>query len=102
MARFILVNSLPTLEMDREPTSVHQVAKSKGEWSDDMNVDQATATDGEGIKWFGTFKNLKPQGFMKVRLPNGQKYDGVWTDGQMQRAFSVRNRRNAETVYHFR
>ena len=48
-----------------------------------------------------TFKNLKPQGFMKVRLPNGQKYDGVWTDGQMQRAFSVRNRRNSETVYRF-
>jgi len=67
-----------------------------------MNVDQATATDGEGIQWFGKFKNLKPQGFMRVRLPNGQKYDGVWTDGQMQRAFSVRNRRNAETVYHFR
>jgi hypothetical protein len=73
----------------------------EGTWVDDLNVNQATATDSEGIKWFGTFKNLKPQGFMKVRLPNGQKYDGLWTDGQMQRAFSVRNRRNSETTYHF-
>ena len=73
----------------------------EGKWSDNMNVDQATATDGEGIQWYGTFKNLKPEGFMKVRLPNGQKYDGVWNDGQMQRAFSVRNRRNSETVYRF-
>jgi len=73
-----------------------------GNWADDMNVVQATATDNEGINWFGTFKNLKPEGFMKVCLPNGEKYDGLWTDGQMQRAFSVRNKRNAETVYHFR
>ena len=35
---------------------------------------------------------------MKVRLPNGEKYDGVWLNGQMQRAFSIRNRRNAEPV----
>ena len=49
----------------------------------------------------GTLKNLKPEGFMKVRLPNGEKYDGVWLNGQMQRAFSIRNRRNAEPVYHF-
>ena len=41
------------------------------------------------------------EGFMKVRLPNGEKYDGVWLNGQMQRAFSIRNRRNAEPVYHF-
>jgi len=73
----------------------------EGHWADDMNVKQATAIDSDGIMWFGTFKNLKPQGFMKVRLPNGQKYDGLWTDGQMQRAFSVRNRRNSETTYHF-
>jgi hypothetical protein len=51
--------------------------------------------------WYGTLKNLKPEGFMKVRLPNGEKYDGVWLNGQMQRAFSIRNRRNAEPVYHF-
>ena len=38
---------------------------------------------------------------MKVRLPNGQKYDGLWTDGQMQRASNVRNRRNSETTYYF-
>ena len=50
---------------------------------------------------YGTLKNLKPEGFMKVRLPNGEKYDGVWLNGQMQRAFSIRNRRNAEPVYHF-
>ena len=38
---------------------------------------------------------------MKVRLPNGQKYDGVWLNGNLQRALSVRNGRNAERVYHF-
>ena len=75
--------------------------KIVGRWISDMNVEHATTTDSEGIQWYGTFKNLKPEGFMKVRLPNGEKYDGVWNDGQMQRAFSVRNRRNSETVYRF-
>ena len=73
----------------------------EGQWVDDMNVDQATTTDNDGIQWFGRFENLKPQGFMKVRLPNGQKYDGVWLNGNLQRALSVRNGRNAEPVYHF-
>ena len=70
-------------------------------WLDDTSVQFATSTDCEGIQWYGTLKNLKPEGFMKVRLPNGEKYDGVWLNGQMQRAFSIRNRRNAEPVYHF-
>ena len=73
----------------------------KGRWVDDMNVDHAISTDSEGIQWWGAFRNLKPQGFMKVQLPNGHKYDGVWLNGQLQRALSVRNRRNAEPVYHF-
>ena len=72
-----------------------------GRWVDDMNVNHATTTDNEGVQWYGTLKNLKPQGFMKVQLPNGQKYDGVWLNGKMQRALSVRNKRNAEPVYHF-
>ena len=72
-----------------------------GCWLDDTSVQFATSTDCEGIQWYGTLKNLKPEGFMKVRLPNGEKYDGVWLNGQMQRAFSIRNRRNAEPVYHF-
>jgi len=73
----------------------------EGRWVDDMNVDHATTTDSEGIQWYGTLKNLKPQGFMKVQLPNGQKYDGVWLNGKLQRALSVRNKRDAEPVYHF-
>ena len=73
----------------------------EGRWVDDTNVDHATTTDSEGIRWYGTLKNLKPQGFMKVQLPNGQKYDGVWLNGKLQRALSVRNRRNVEPVYHF-
>ena len=72
-----------------------------GCWLDDTSVQFATSTDSEGIQWYGTLKNLKPQGFMKVRLPNGQKYDGVWLNGNLQRALSVRNKRNAEPIYHF-
>jgi hypothetical protein len=44
---------------------------------------------------------LVPLFDMKVQLPNGHKYDGVWLNAQRQRALSVRNRRNAEPVYHF-
>jgi hypothetical protein len=72
-----------------------------GCWLDNTSVHYATSTDSEGIQWYGTLKNLKPQGFMKVRLPNGQKYDGVWLNGNLQRALSVRNKRNAEPIYHF-
>ena len=72
-----------------------------GYWLDDTNVQFATSTDCEGVQWYGTLKNLKPEGFMKVKLPNGEKYDGVWLDGQMQRAFSIRSKRNAAPVYHF-
>ena len=70
-------------------------------WEGYSCVDHAISTDSEGIQWWGIFRNLKHQGFMKVQLPNGHKYDGVWLNGQLQRALSVRNRRNAEPVYHF-
>ena len=52
-------------------------------------------------EWYGTLKDLKPDGFMKVRLPNGEKYDGMWKNGQMQRVLSIKNKRNAPTTYHF-
>ena len=29
---------------------------------------------------------------MKVRLPNGQKYDGVWNNGNLQEAFSIQKK----------
>ena len=71
-----------------------------GCWMDDMNVTYATSTDSQGVQWYGTLKDLKPQGFMKVRLPNGQKYDGVWINGNLQRALSVRNKSGQAPVYH--
>ena len=89
-------------KLDANSTNAHSLSwiNIEGRWIDDMNVDHATTTDSEGIRWNGTLKNLKPQSFMKVQLPNGQKYNGVWLNGNMQHALSVRNRRNAEPVYH--
>ena len=60
-----------------------------GLWIDDTSVNYSTSTDSHGFKWYGTLRNLKPHGFMKVRLPNGQKYDGIWHNGNLQKAFSI-------------
>jgi hypothetical protein len=70
-----------------------------GSWLDDTTVNSATINDDQGIQWYGALENLKPHGFMKVLLPNGQNYDGVWLNGDLQRVLSVRNKMNVEPVY---
>ena len=37
---------------------------------------------------------------MKVRLPNGQKYDGVWHNGNLQEAFSIQKNMRNKSVNH--
>jgi len=44
-------------------------------------------------------ENLKPHGFMKVRLPNGKNYDGVWENGSLQRVLSVPKTINEKPIY---
>ena len=70
-----------------------------GVWSDNVNVEDATRTDSQGIFWKGSLRNLKPEGFMQVRLPNGQEYDGVWESGDMMRVLSVYNREREPKPY---
>ncbi|MDA8803176.1 hypothetical protein N9N65_03985 [Amylibacter sp.] len=45
-------------------------------------------------------KITKSHGFMKVRLPNGQKYDGVWHNGDLQEAFSIQKNSHDKSVNH--
>ena len=70
-----------------------------GIWSDDVNVEDATRTDSQGVYWKGSLRNLKPEGVMHVRLPNGQEYDGVWESGDMMRVLSVHNREREPMPY---
>ena len=70
-----------------------------GVWSDNVNVEDATRTDSQGIYWKGSLRNLKPEGVMHVRLPNGQEYDGVWESGDMMRVLSVHNREREPMPY---
>ena len=37
----------------------------------------------------GAFKNLKPNGLIKVELPSNQSYDGIWSNGVMHRAIGA-------------
>jgi len=71
-----------------------------GFWVDDTNVNFSTSTDDEGFVWYGTLRNLKPHGIMKVKLPNGQKYDGVWHNGNLQEAFSIQKKTHEQPVNH--
>jgi hypothetical protein len=67
---------------------------------DDTNVNFSTSTDADGFQWYGTLRNFKPHGFMKVRLPNGHKYDGVWRNGNLQEAFSIQKNTHGCPVNH--
>jgi hypothetical protein len=37
---------------------------------------------------------------MKVKLPNGQKYDGVWHNGNLQEAFSIQKKTHEQPINH--
>ncbi|MDA8853758.1 hypothetical protein N9I71_03790 [Amylibacter sp.] len=74
--------------------------KILGYWVDDTSVNFSTSTDAHGFKWYGSLRNLKPHGFMKVRLPNGQKYNGVWHNGDLQEAFSIQKNSHNDPVNH--
>lgn len=71
-----------------------------GIWVDNLNVHKATKKDKHGVYWKGNLRNLKPQGYMHVKLPNGQEYDGLWENGSMLRALSVKNRTGQVSPYH--
>jgi hypothetical protein len=72
--------------------------KISGFWVDDTSVNFSTSTDAHGFQWYGSLRNLKPHGFMKVKLPNGQKYDGVWHNGNLQEAFSIQKNTHSKPV----
>ena len=63
--------------------------KIKGVWTNDLNVRDAEKRDTYGFIWRGTFKNLEPNGILKVTLPDDTLYDGMWSEGKMVRALSV-------------
>ena len=72
----------------------------EGIWSDNVNVQKAEKWDASGAFWKGNLRNLKPQGYMHVKLPNGQHYDGLWENGSMLRVLSVKNQSKAVSPYH--
>lgn len=71
-----------------------------GIWVDNLNVHKATKKDENGVYWKGNLRNLKPQGYMHVRIPNGQEYDGLWENGNMLRAVSVKNKTGPVSPYY--
>jgi hypothetical protein len=73
--------------------------KTHGVWKDQLHVTNAIRTDSEGIIWKGTFKNQQPDGFMRIQMPNGQGYDGVWEHGEMVRVLSVQNKTKSPNHY---
>jgi hypothetical protein len=68
-------------------------------WKDQLHVTNAIRTDAEGIIWKGSFKNSQPDGFMRIRMPNGHGYDGVWEKGDMVRVLSVINKTKSPNHY---
>ena len=75
--------------------------KIEGNWLNELNVKRAIKMDSEGIYWKGNLKNLEPEGFMNVKLPNGHEYDGLWEDGSLLRVLSVQNQTKQTSAYHF-
>ena len=45
--------------------------------------------DQNGFIWKGAFKDLKPNGLINVELPCRQSYNGIWSNGVMQRAIGA-------------
>ena len=73
--------------------------KTCGVWKDQLHVTNAIRTDAEGIIWKGSFKNSQPDGFMRIRMPNGHGYDCVWEKGDMVRVLSVINKTKSPNHY---
>ena len=71
----------------------------EGLWTDNVDVAKAHRIDEAGVQWHGALKNLKPQGFMKIQLPNGEKYDGMWDNGDLLRVLSVKTKTGLDSVY---
>ena len=61
----------------------------RGVWSKNDNVHNAEKRDIYGFVWQGKFKNLEPDGILKVILPDKKIYDGIWSKGKMVRALGV-------------
>ena len=60
-----------------------------GIWSDNVNVQSATITDDHGFQWMGDLHNMQPNGFMKIRRPDGILYDSVWDNGAMLQSLCI-------------
>lgn len=60
-----------------------------GIWSDNVNVQSATITDEHGFQWIGDLHNMQPNGYMKIRRPDGILYDSVWDNGAMLQSLSI-------------
>ena len=61
----------------------------KGIWNNNVNVEKAKKTDARGFVWNGSFKNLQPDGLLRVKRPDYYFYDGIWSKGKMVRALGV-------------
>ena len=63
-----------------------------GIWVGNFDVHKATKKNKNGVYWIENLRDPKPQGYMQVKLPNGQEYDGIWENGSVLRTLSVKNR----------
>ena len=72
----------------------------EGIWKDNVNVEKAEKWDADGAFWKGNLCNLKAQGYMHVRLPNGQRYDGLWENGAMLSVLGVEHQSGKFSPYH--
>ena len=72
----------------------------KGIWNNDVNVEKAEKTDAYGFVWQGSFKNLKPDGLLKVKRPDDHCYDGIWSEGKMIRVLGVQGLEPKPYVVH--
>ena len=60
-----------------------------GIWSDNVNVQSAKITDEHGFQWMGDLHKMQPNGYMKIRRPDGILYNSVWDNGAMLQSLSI-------------